>query len=252
MKLAPGVAGRLELLLPTGCVAGGTWIPVGASAPIVCGTCLARLPVTPWPRCPRCHHPRGTGRREERVCRMCRSWPDVLAHARHAHLLAPPADTLVHALKYEGWRELAPLMGRAMASLQLPPVPSGRKRVVVPVPTTPGRIRRRGYNQAFLLAASVAERLGLELSEGLARTRGGATQVALHPSQRRANVMGAFQAREEALPVLRGVHVLLVDDVLTTGATAFAASAELARVGVSEVTLLTYARALPFLRSTER
>jgi ComF family protein len=159
---------------------------------------------------------------------------------------------LVHALKYEGWRELAPLMGRAMASLHLPPVPPGRKRVVVPVPTTPGRIRRRGYNQALLLAASVAERLGLELLEGLARTRGGATQVALHPSQRRANVRGAFHAREEALPGLRGVHVLLVDDVLTTGATAVAAAAELALAGVSEVTLLTYARALPFLRGTGR
>jgi len=123
---------------------------------------------------------------------------------------------------------------------------------VVPVPTTPRRIRRRGYNQARLLASSVAERLGLDLSEALERNREGATQVALHPSQRRANVRSAFQAREEALPVLRGVHVLLVDDVLTTGATAVAAATELILAGVSEVTLLTYARALPFLRSSHR
>jgi len=123
---------------------------------------------------------------------------------------------------------------------------------VVPVPTTRLRVRRRGYNQALLLARSVAERLGLDLVEALLRTRGGATQVALHPSQRRANVRGAFQAREEAFPGLRGVHVLLVDDVLTTGATAVAAATELALAGVSEVTLLTYARALPFLRGTGR
>ena len=183
---------------------------------------------------------------------MCRAWPAALAYARHAHLLAPPADTLVHALKYEGWRELAPLMGRAMAAVALPPLPLGGRRVVVPVPTTRERVRRRGYNQAMLLASCVAERLGLDLVDGLLRTRGGATQVALHPSQRRANVRGAFQAREEARPVLRGVYVLLVDDVLTTGATAVAAAAELALAGVSEVTLLTYARALPFLRSTGR
>jgi len=182
---------------------------------------------------------------------MCRLWPPALAHARHAYLLAHPADTLVHALKYEGWRELAPLMGRAMAAVPLPPLPPGGRRIVVPVPTTRQRVRRRGYNQAHLLASSVAERLGLELREALVRRRGGATQVALHPSQRRANVRGAFQAREETRPALRGMHILLVDDVLTTGATAVAAAVELALAGVSEVTLLTYARALPFLRGTE-
>ncbi|HSW29989.1 MAG TPA: phosphoribosyltransferase family protein [Longimicrobiales bacterium] len=252
MRAAPWAGGLLDLLLPTGCLACGTWIPGGERASIVCGGCLARLPVAPWPRCPRCHHPRGTGRGDEPACRMCRAWPDTLAHARHAHLLAPPADTLVHALKYEGWRELTPIMGRAMAKVPLPPVLPGGRRVVVPVPTTRERVRRRGYNQAHLLAADVAERLGLDLVDGLARTRGGATQVALHPSERRANVRGAFQAREEALPGLQGAHVLLVDDVLTTGATAVAAAAELALAGVSEVTLLTYARALPFLRSTGR
>lgn len=183
---------------------------------------------------------------------MCRSWPDALAYARYAYLLAPPADALVHALKYEGWQEVAPIMGRAMAAVPLPPPSSGVRRVVVPMPTTRQRVRRRGYNQALLLARSVAEHLGLDLVEGLLRNRGGATQVALHPSQRRANVKGAFQARGEARPGLRGAYVLLVDDVLTTGATAVAAAAELALAGVSEVTLLTYARSLPFLRSTAR
>lgn len=250
MKAAPWLGGLLDLLLPTGCLACGAWIPGGAAAPIVCGPCLTRLPEAPWPRCPRCHHPRGTGRGDERVCRMCRTWPPALAHARYAYVLAPPADALVHALKYGGWRELAPLMGRAMAAQPLPPLPPGARRVVVPVPTTAERIRHRGYNQALLLAEGVAERTGLQLSEGLVRGRGGATQVALHPSQRRANVRGAFGVRERATPCLRGVHVLLVDDVLTTGATAAAAATELALAGVSEVTLLTYARALPFLRSS--
>lgn len=253
MKPAPWVGGLLDLLLPTGCLACGAWIPrERGSGAIVCDTCVTRLPLAPWPRCPRCHHPLGTGRTREPQCRMCRAWPPALARARHAHVLAPPADTLVHALKYEGWRELAPVMGAAMAAVAPPAGSPGGRRVVVPVPTTSRRVRARGYNQALLLASSVAERLGLELAEALRRTRGGATQVALHPSQRRANVRGAFQAREEALPALRGAHVLLVDDVLTTGATAVAAATELALAGVSEVTLLTYARALPFLRSTQR
>jgi len=248
MKAAGSAGSFLDLLLPSGCLACGTWIPGGIHVPIVCGRCRSLLPVAPWPRCPRCDHPRGTGRPAETTCRMCRDWPDSLAYARHAYLLAPPADTLVHALKYEGWKELSPLMGQAMARVALPPLPPGASRVVVPVPTTAARTRRRGYNQALLLARSVADSLGLELLEGLRRERGGSTQVALHPSERRANVKGVFAAQAEALCRLRGAHVLLVDDVLTTGATAVAAATELTAAGVSEVTLVTYARALPFLR----
>jgi len=183
---------------------------------------------------------------------MCRDWPSALSFARHAHVLAPPADTLVHALKYQGWRELAGPMAEAMARAPLPQCPREARRTVVPVPTTAARVRTRGYNQALLLAEGVARQLGLELLEGLRRQRGSVTQVALHPSERRANVRGAFAVREDADSRLRGAHVLLVDDVLTTGATAVAAAMELARVGVSEVTLLTYARALPFLRGPGR
>lgn len=179
---------------------------------------------------------------------MCRDWPAALSRARHAFLLEPPADTLVHALKYGGWSELAPFMGQAMASVTLPPSAPGTRRVVVPVPTTARRVRRRGYNQALLLARAVSVTLGWEVVEALARVRGGGTQVSLHPSQRRANVRGVFAVRDGMDPGLRDAHVLLVDDVLTTGATAGAAAVALAEAGVGEVTLLTYARAVPFLK----
>ena len=164
-------------------------------------------------------------------------------------VLAPPADALVHALKYEGWRELAPEMGRAMARAVLPLERGPGDVAVVPVPTTLQRMRNRGYNQARLLADALGEVLDLPVVDALQRTRGGATQVALHPSQRRANVRGVFAVRADVSARLEGAHVLLVDDVLTTGATAGAAALELAQAGVSRVTLLTYARALPLLRA---
>jgi ComF family protein len=133
-----------------------------------------------------------------------------------------------------------------MADLRFPSSPAASRRVVVPVPTTADRVRLRGYNQAELLARGLAGALDLGLAQALIRTRGGATQVALPPSQRRANVRGAFAARGEAVPLIEGAHVVLVDDVLTTGSTAGAAASELVRMGASGVTLVVYARALPF------
>lgn len=166
----------------------------------------------------------------------------MLTGARHAYLLEAPADTLVHALKYEGWPELAREMGTAMAR-RVERLAGGT--LVVPVPTTERRRRRRGYNQAELLARQVAGELDRPVVDALARRRGGRTQVALHPLQRRANVQGAFAAQPGAAPKLEGRPVLLVDDVLTTGATAAAAALALAQAGASAVTLVTYARALP-------
>lgn len=249
MRLASWAGDLFDLLLPAGCLSCGTWIPSHGRVGLLCGPCRSRLPRAPWPRCPRCHHPLGTGREAGPTCRACRDWPDALAGARHAVVLAPPADALVHALKYEGWKELAPEMGRAMARAVGPLGGTLVPPIVVPVPTTPSRLRTRGYNQARLLADALGEALGLTVADGLERTRGGATQVALHPSQRRANVKGVFAVRGESSARLKGARVLLVDDVLTTGATAGAAATELARAGVSHVTLVTYARALPLFKA---
>lgn len=156
--------------------------------------------------------------------------------------MEPPADALVHGLKYGGWPSLAEIMGRRMAAV------SGLGRtdpIVVPVPTTARRRRLRGYNQARVLAEVVARELGVPVVEALDRPRG-RTQVKLGTRERQANVMGTFRVLPVVGSRIRGSEVILVDDVLTTGATGKSAASALAGGGVASVDLLTFARALPF------
>jgi ComF family protein len=244
----------LDLLLPAGCVACRAWIPGGAQAPLVCGRCAARLRSAPWPRCDRCHHPLGTGRAASDGCRECANWPPELTRARYACAMGSPAADLVHALKYEGWPELARFMGDRMARVApagegraggpASPADRGRQVLVVAVPTTPDRVESRGYNQAELLARRVAEVLGLPVAEALFRPGASRSQTALGAEARRENVRDAVRPVPGAEGVLQGAHVFLVDDVLTTGATVSEAAKVLVRMGAEAVTALAFARAL--------
>jgi ComF family protein len=215
-----------------------------------------RLREPSWPRCQRCHYPVGTGRPEATDCLQCRGWPPELTEARSAFELRAPADDLVHALKYEGWRELAGYMASLMTKT-IGPSPSssvgpsgtihqrqGARQIVVPVPTTVQRAQARGYNQAELLAEGVAAGLGVPIYAALNREGSQGSQTSLTPRQRHDNVRGAFTLTPSGSLVIRGAQIVLVDDVLTTGATAGEVATTLARGGADKVTLLTFARAL--------
>lgn len=232
----------VDFLLPSACVACGARIAGGG---LVCAPCRGRLRPLPAPRCVRCDYPAGTGDRPGRPCLECLEWPEALWLARSAVAMRPPADVVVHGLKYEGWRELAPIMAELMERSLAPVLDDLDGHVVTHVPTSAAHRRRRGYDQAELLARALAGRTGLAFAPMLARRRQKRTQVSLQPQQRLANVRDAFTVRPAARQPSRGDDVLLVDDVLTTGATARAAAEVLARAGVRRVALVTFARALP-------
>ncbi len=178
----------LDLFLPRGCVACGDRIPPEEAPGLVCMRCRTLLRRPPPPRCPRCDVPQGTGREAGAPCLECAHWPDILDWARAAMVMEAPADALVHALKYGGWRSLGEVMGGYMAKL-LPPMAG--VPLVVPVPTTPHRKRMRGYNQARVLAEVVAGEIGACVEDALERPRGG-TQVRMGPRERRCPRVGRF------------------------------------------------------------
>jgi ComF family protein len=180
-------------------------------------------------------------------CLECAGWDAGLSGAGFAVVLRPPANALVHGLKYDGWSGLARLMGERMAQSAIPSELVSEPYLVVPIPTTRGRARKRGYNQARLLAETIADRVDMPLVDALERRHGGPTQVGLHPAERRANVQRAFAVRADARATLTGARVLLVDDVLTTGSTAIEATRPLVKAGATQVFLSTFARALPYL-----
>ncbi len=213
----------LDLLYPPRCVA------CAAFGQNLCGDCAGRLIAASGPgRCGRC----GVRREDEGRCPDCTGWRD-LNGARAAFEMEGPARRVVHGLKFSGIRDLATDMARALS----PIVDELAPDAIYPIPLHHRRHRRRGFNQAELLL----DRLGVPPAPGrLERVRATASQVGLSASERRENVAGAFRYRG---PALKGVTVAVLDDVVTTGATAGECARVLREHGAARVYALAYARA---------
>ena len=185
------------------------------------------------------------------LCRPCRVSPPAFDRAVAYGLYRGTMRSLLHLLKYEGMEPVAGPLGALLAAqvAALPAIPAAM--TVVPVPLFGGKRRRRGFNQAELLARAVARAgrqhgLALHVETGLLqRIRATESQAGLSPRARRRNVQGAFAvpgAADEGKP-LAGRDLLLIDDIYTTGATARAAAGALRRAGAAQVWVATAARA---------
>jgi len=167
--------------------------------------------------------------------------PPPFSGARAYGYYSAELRLLVHRFKFSGRRDLVALFSPLMLAAFADWYSRADFDLVVAVPLHPGRRRERGFNQAALLARTLARDLGLPISEtALGRTRSTQAQSGLSDAQRRLNVRGAFAVRNRT--AVQEKHLLLVDDVMTTGATVASASRALLEAGALRVSVLTLAR----------
>ncbi len=253
----PLAHGVLQLLFPSACAVCRT-PHESRHGDIVCGVCLNRVVPLTHPLCSRCGHPRlspsrplpggsaDTGAPDTLPpCRWCERLPPYVRAARSVcRVDAGTGAELVYALKYSGWRAVARPMAQRMSRLPWPSDVLAERRAVVPLPLSTTRERERGYNQAGELARHVADAWHLPCwNDVVCRTRDTQSQVRLTPSERSGNVSHAFATTVTGRQRLRGAHIVLVDDVITTGASMNAAAEALIAGGARIVSYLTFGRA---------
>jgi ComF family protein len=201
------------------------WQALNLLMSTVCGRCGVPLPEAIGP---------------DVECAACIARPPQVARARAAMAYDDLSRPLVLALKHAGRRD-----GLAMfASLMCEAAPfTAQADALVPVPSHPWRLARRGFNQACWLAAAVSKASGTPwLPDTLRRIRATPSQNHLDHTGRRANVAGAFAVLETGRRGVTGRHLVLVDDVHTTGATLEACAAALLAAGAAQVDAVTLAR----------
>lgn len=172
------------------------------------------------------------------LCGQCVASPPVFDRTVALADYRAPLDRVIHALKYRGELSIARSLGTLLAR-RLDPITESRP-LLTAVPLSAARLRERGFNQALELARPIARRHSIELvPNALVRIRTGQAQAQLDPGARAHNMADAFVAREAAVS---GRAVLVVDDVMTTGATLSAIASALKRAGAASVTNLVVAR----------
>jgi ComF family protein len=212
------------------------WAALGRIAPPYCRLC--GLPFRSFPA-----GPAGPVSTAGHTCGRCRHRPPPFTYARSAIRYEEVAREAVHALKFGGRRALARPLGDLLAEAAATGIPAAAPDLLTPVPLHPRRERERGFNQALLLAKRLGRSWKVPVRAGvLARRIATRPQTELPAEARRANVRDAFVLRRPDL--VAGRHVVLIDDVFTTGSTVAACARRLKEGGASIVGVLTVARAV--------
>ena len=207
----------------------------------LCAPCWSKLSMIAPPYCERLGIPFAYDPGPGVLSMQAISDPPAYHRARAAVRYDDIARALVHALKYGDRIDLAPIMGRWMAR-------AGRELLedadaMIPVPLHWRRLWARRFNQSALLAQAISRETGVAVSDtALRRVKATAQQVGLTQSERAQNVQGAFRVPTNRKAEVAGRRIVLVDDVLTSGATSDACARALLRAGARNVDLVVFAR----------
>lgn len=236
--LKAGFHGLISIIYPPACIACQT---ATGQAQALCPACWGSLGFIERPYCERLGTPFAVDLGPGLLSPAAISDPPVFARARAVCRFDGAARELVHRLKYGDRIDLSLSLGRMMTQ-------AGRElldeaELIAPIPLHRMRLWSRRFNQAATLAGVISRQAGVPLAPALlARVKRTRQQVGLTRSQRADNLQGAFRVPDAMRPQVAGRRILLVDDVLTTGATANAAARTLLRAGAGAVDVLTFAR----------
>lgn len=229
--------GVMEWVYPRTCLRCGRYIEP-AEAGFTCGSCFEAYAFINGRFCARCGSPHLGDVLPDHWCANCREHPPQFSAARSLFRYVGTGARLIHALKYEGgvWCELeVDRLWRHHAALHTHVAGA----VLVPVPLHPRKLRRRGYNQAMVVAKGIRRALpDLRIWDGLRRVRDTPTQTALSRAQRQRNLADAFVV--DKVPPASD-HWVLIDDVLTTGSTLNAAAKALKEATDGRISAFTLA-----------
>jgi len=236
--LAAWSSRALDLILPPQCPITGE--PVAAPG-LLSAKAWAKLQFIDDPVCARCGAPFAHDHGEGAECAACIAEPPAFGRARAAVVYDDASHRLIVGFKHSDRTELNPLFGAWLARAGGPLI--GKETILVPTPLHWRRLLSRRYNQAGLLAAAAGRATGAMVAyDVLKRLRPTPPQQALSADARRRNVAGAFAVRPERTCDIMGAHIVLIDDVLTTGATLSACARALKKAGAASVDALVLAR----------
>jgi ComF family protein len=239
MKLAEAFAPLVDLVYPPRCPACGEGI---AAQDGLCAACWAELAFPGEPACALCQRPFGAAAVEGAICAPCLADPPRHDGIAAGTLYNDASRRLVLAFKHGKRIALAPMLAK-MAASRLPELDG--EWLVVPVPLHRWRLWRRGFNQSALLAREIAKLRGQAvLVDALVRKKRTPTLGGLGRAARARALLGAIAVNPRRQESLKGANVVLVDDVMTSGATSDACVRALKRAGAGKVIVACFARVL--------
>ncbi|MEW6214768.1 MAG: ComF family protein [Nitrospirota bacterium] len=221
----------LNILYPAECPLCGSAPDVISYLPI-CASCWSMIKRYTGPSCSMCAMPFSS--EYSKACGQCLKKAPPFLRVINYGLYEGVLAEAINQLKFYGVKRLSKPLGRLLLSLDLPAMDG-----IVPVPLSIKRLRERGFNQSLLIARVISKETRVPLlMDILLKKKETPPQIGLSAKERLSNLKGSFEVKED----IKGLRLLLVDDVMTTGATVTECSKQLMKAGAKEVIVLTLAR----------